>query len=1142
MINEEERKALAALRFNWAPTPDDVWKPTPFHVEGLHRDIARTVLDSVAEADGSVDSSPVGVAVLGQRGTGKTHLLGVVRQEVQQRGGFFFLVSLLEASAFWRSTAMSMLADFARPMPDGTTQLRMFLRRLADLVGAQRAVRRAVTGDTELSRSALDAFVDLIRKANRQIGTECQDTARALVLYAAESPALQDIGYDFLCSSDEEEPGSRAAWGVRRNKRAPQEVVKDTSRLLAMVGPTVIAVDQIDLMVAQSVKTTHTEARGETDWQTSLLLEQIASGLMSLRETTRRSLSVVSCLPQTWQNVKEQATDTVQDRFREAIWLKEIPSVEVGRELVEKRFAVAFDELGFRPAYPTWPVHPAAFDEVVDFTPRELLRRIDTHVRACLAAGEVRELTHLLHSADDQVNIDAAPAPAALTAPAGGRPDEFSKIDIRYVELVAAADPEPAVLQQSEDARVPVLLQAGLTAWIAEQGAADEFSLDPLPAGGKPALHARLRHSLDEESEDEEHWSFRAISAPHHIAALNRIRNAVTTAGLTEGVSKRRLFLLRSAPWSAGARTREVLDAFERAGGRTISFPAADISRLAALEQLIRNYGLETLRPWFADRRPAAEITCLAEALGSRHDAPEVRPQPPVAVPDPAPQPLEQAPYPEAGQGESPSFRAVGRAWVPTTPRSAGAAPWSTDPTPEPLNLFQPEPRGAHTPRPTSRSDEPQGEVEKGSLGPTPDSRPVAGIDPQHVVLGTAVGRSDPVRIGLESLRRHTVIFAGSGSGKTVLIRRLVEECALRGVSAIVLDANNDLARLGEAWPAPPSGWGPDDADRAAAYLSGTDVVIWTPGRQGGRPLAFHPLPRFVDVLDDPDGFTAAVNAAVATLAPHARVDGGTDKARLGRAVLREALISYARTGSNDLREFTEVLNDLPDGVSQLDGALKLAASMAQLLKAAQINDPLFGGTGTPVDPGELFTPEPGRRARVSVISFVGLPEDHQRQSFVNQLQLALFTWIKRHPAGDRPLGGLFVMDEAQTLAPSGAVTACTQSTLALTSQARKYGLGLVFATQAPKALHNQIPGNAATQFIGLLTAPVQIEAARDLARAKSADISDVGKLRTGQFYASVEGARFVKTQAPMCLSHHPRSPLTTEEVVHRTATSVPRP
>ena len=61
---------------------------------------------------------------------------------------------------------------------------------------------------------------------------------------------------------------------------------------------------------------------------------------------------------------------------------------------------------------------------------------------------------------------------------------------------------------------------------------------------------------------------------------------------------------------------------------------------------------------------------------------------------------------------------------------------------------------------------------------------------------------------------------------------------------------------------------------------------------------------------------------------------------------------------------------------------------------------------------------------------------------------------------------------------------------LALASQARKYGLGLVFATQAPKGLHNRIPGNAATQFFGLLNSPTQITAAREMARA---DISDDG-------------------------------------------------
>jgi hypothetical protein len=36
----------------------------------------------------------------------------------------------------------------------------------------------------------------------------------------------------------------------------------------------------------------------------------------------------------------------------------------------------------------------------------------------------------------------------------------------------------------------------------------------------------------------------------------------------------------------------------------------------------------------------------------------------------------------------------------------------------------------------------------------------------------------------------------------------------------------------------------------------------------------------------------------------------------------------------------------------------------------------------------------------VSVISMIGLSSEEQRQSFVNQLQMALFAWIKRNPAG----------------------------------------------------------------------------------------------------------------------------------------------
>jgi hypothetical protein len=1034
-----EREALEALRFDWAHVPDDVWRSSPFHVDDLHRDVLDSVAGGIREAGASHDGSPIGVAIQGQRGAGKTHLLGRVRQAVQHGGGYFFLVSLHDGGRFWESVVQSMLEGLWRETEGRERQLTAFLRRLAGRAGLLAGVEAAVVGGEALTPRDVNSLVGALRRLAPQVGLECQDTARALVLFGSVEFPLQDIGYQYLLSLAEAEAGDRARWGMHRRAKPPRLVVRDISRLLALTGPSVVAVDQIDTLLAQAVRRP-ADPEPPDPGSDALLLDQIADGLMSLREVTRRTLSVVACLPESWILIKERAVNTVPDRFREELQLHRIPDAEVGRALIEKRFLTRFQEVGFDPPHPTWPVAPEAFDDAAEFTPRGLLQRIDAHVRSCLRGGHVTEL-------DALVNVEPVPAPRQPDPPAG----DLAALDARFAELREGADVTGALEPQREDEEMPALLSAGLAAWIAERGdAGSEFSQDP-PPSRKPAVHARLRRSLDEDTEDEQHWAFRAVASGNARAVQSRVRSACTMAGLGQGVRRRRLFLLRNASWPTGVVTREVLAAFGAAGGVTLAVTAGDLRTFAALRQLLSERD-GNLPVWLATRQPASRCELFRAALGGAGQATSPRPEHPAQVQEPA------------GVPEGVSAIKVGR----------------------------------------------------------------------------TVDTGQPVRVGMESLRKHTAIFAGSGSGKTVLIRRLVEECALRGVSAIVLDPNNDLARLGDPWPEPPERWEPGDEATAADYLAGTDVVVWTPRRDAGRPLSFQPLPDFNGVRDDADGYGAAIDAAVATLAPRAKVDGTTGKAALGQAVLRESLSYFARDGGSDLRAFIRLLSDLPDRVSALEQADRIAADMSQTLTAAMVNDPLFGGDGTPVDPGVLLTPPPGRRARVSVISLVGLPSDSQRQSFVNQLQMALFAWVKRHPAGDRPLGGLFVMDEAQTFAPSGAMTACTQSTLALASQARKYGLGLVFATQAPKGLHNRIPGNAATQFFGFLNSPTQIVAAREMARAKGSAVLDISRLETGQFYLAGEGVGFVKVRAPLCLSHHPRSPLTLEEVIQRARANTP--
>jgi len=1055
MIDPDVADALGTLSFNPAQRPDDVWRPSPYDVPELHEKVVAEILRGVNKARTGDDTSPLGVAMQGRAGAGKTHLLGAVRDRIQRDGGYFFLVNLNSGHAFWESTAICMVQSLDMDAIGWGTQLRTFLWRLVAQLGLPVEVREAIGGRATLGRDDLDAFVYALRALDPVVGRECQDTARALVLHASGDFAAQDIGYSHLIS-EAGDPAGRAAWGLSGRLRTPQEVVRDISRLIALtLSPSVIAIDQLDTLFAQT-STAMFRRDEDVEEAHAKVVAPIADGLLNLRDVTRRTLTVVSCLPDTWAVLRTMAPTPVTDRFREAVLPDRIPTPDIGRAIIAKRFTARFQERHIPVPYDTWPVRPEAFEDAPDFTPRALLRRVDRHIRECLDAGEIVELARLVDAAGP-ASPPAGPADAAvLPVPAAGPAAAGDDLDRRFAELVAAADVRAALDPATEDAALPPLLAAGLATWIDEQAPTGAvFKHDPLP-GRKPALHARLVQVLDESVEDESHVAFRAIASSNAIAVISRVRAACTMAGLDRDLPQRRLVLLRNTPWPTGTRTAEVTSAFRAAGGAVHPLTERDLRVFAALERL-RSAPPAGFQEWLLTRRPASSTALFRAVLG-----------------DPAAEP-------------------------PAEPAaSAGPAPERAAAAPERVVATAPVP-GAHA-----------------------------------VVLGRSSDDGRPFRIDLESLRRHTVIFAGSGSGKTVLIRRLVEECALRGVSAIVLDPNNDLARLGDPWPETPAGWGPDDPARAREYLATTDVVVWTPRVRLGRPLAFQPLPDFSSVRDSPDEFEQAVGSTVEALAPRAGITGRTRLAQQSKAVLTEALLAYARSGHAGLPGFADFLADLPEGVSRMAKAHKLAHDLAETLKAAMVTDPLFGGAGTAADPGTLLTPAPGKRARVSVISFVGLDSDEQRQSFVNQLQLALFAWIKRNPAGDRPLGGLFVMDEAQTLAPSSGTTPCTASSIALAAQARKYGLGLVFATQAPKGLHNQISGNATTRFFGVLNTNAQIEAARELAQAKGGRLPDIGLLTSGEFYAAGEGFPFVKVRTPLCLTHHPKAPLSPEEVVAR--------
>ena len=595
------------------------------------------------------------------------------------------------------------------------------------------------------------------------------------------------------------------------------------------------------------------------------------------------------------------------------------------------------------------------------------------------------------------------------------------------------------------------------------------------PAQKMPPLHGRLTFTHHDENDREQHFCFRAIKHDNAIAFQARLRAALTASGISNNISDRHLLIVRRGPVPGGARTKELFDAFLKAAGKVVDPSDDDLKTFVALRSMqdaadARN-DLVAFEAWLRQREPLCE-TSFFKVAGLC---------PPPGIP-----PL------------TPSAATLG------VPAQVSALPSSSAPCPAPGNLS------------FAAKEQP-------STLPSP----AIGI-PSVIAIGhTLTVGKELVELPTAVLRRHTAIIAGAGSGKTVLLRRIVEEAALVGIPAIVIDPNNDLSRLGDIWPEPPSAFTSEDEAKVKRYQDKVDVVIWTPGIHAGNPLFLSVLPDFAALGDDRDEREQAVGMAADTLGPLAGA-----RTTLAKGVLAGALRFFADKGGGSLKDITTLLAELPDGVSDIGKADKLAAKMADELKAAVATNPLLKDAGPVLDPKLLFQSTNPEKTRISVINLSGLASDDAKEDFVNRLQMTLFGWIKKHPS---PKGMLYVIDEAQIFIPSGQSALSKTSGVQLVAQARKYGLGMIVVTQAPKGIDNKVVSNCTTQFLGKQNAPATQQAAKELIAASGGRADDIGKLKTGEFYFKTEASgKPVKIATPICLTYHSSNPPTPEEVVRK--------
>ena len=652
---------------------------------------------------------------------------------------------------------------------------------------------------------------------------------------------------------------------------------------------------------------------------------------------------------------------------------------------------------------------------------------------------------------------------------------EFSVIAQRFESLLSSADISAIVADDGEDGRLGALVATACRCVVREQAVHDDIDIiaeqDFSSAGQSPALHARLRVVEHAQEGRERHYCFRALNRSHHLAYQNRLWQAMNAAGIREVLSFRRLVILRSSKLPGGAKTQQLTQDFHKAGGRMVPPDEIEYRRLVAIESLL-NENPSGLEGWLRKAQPASKLRFLQESgfVADLH-----------------------------GAADAPAVNDA----ASTVPDSAAAAALDLD--------------SEH-------------------MSPTGPALHTSDFNSTEIVLGRLLEASDEQTVGvrLGSLAKHMAILAGSGSGKTVLLRRIVEEAALLGVPSILIDSGNHLARLGDAWPQPPSPWDAAQADKAARYLQSVDVCVWTPGATNGRPINLTALPNFTALTGDE--LEQALEMAGAALVPI--VAGGRSRtAERSRGVLAKALQHFAKVGASGLDALIGLLSQLPPEAASGDTqARKLAEDMGNLLSAHRQRNALWREAGAPLDPAELFGTGSGERTRISVINLAALDSLEEQQSFVNALAMSLFGWIRRNPApAERALLGLLVIDEAKDFMPAERATPCKDSLLRLVQQARKYGLGLILATQEPQSIDQAAVAHCTTQIHGKASSPLAIDTMRRQIQVRGGRGDDVVQLRPGEFYVSTDATPLpLKIATPWCLSWHPSTPLDPDEVLER--------
>lgn len=358
-------------------------------------------------------------------------------------------------------------------------------------------------------------------------------------------------------------------------------------------------------------------------------------------------------------------------------------------------------------------------------------------------------------------------------------------------------------------------------------------------------------------------------------------------------------------------------------------------------------------------------------------------------------------------------------------------------------------------------------------------------------------------------LTTHAVVTGMTGSGKTGLCITLLEEAALAGIPAIIIDPKGDLTNLllhfpdlapqdFQPWIDPEmarragktleqlsvdasTSWREGlqewdiSADQILALKNAAQFAIYTPGSDSGIPvsvLSSLAAPALA-WQDNRETLREKISSTVTALLGLVGYED-IDPLRSREHILLANIFENAWSQGKDI-ELSELILQTQTPPFDKLGAfpvdtffpakdrMELAMVLNNILAA-----PAFETwrEGQSLDIKSLLFTE-GGRPRHSIFYLAHL-SDAERMFFVTLLLSAVESWM-RMQSGATSLRALLYMDEIYGYLPPQRNPPSKQPLLRMLKSARAFGLGLLLATQNPVDVDYKALSNAGTWLIGKL-------------------------------------------------------------------------